>query len=77
MRTQGLPEIKAMAILQALGVCAQAPRVAALCKETLSVNSLGTVVFVTPEFGRFSTVGGVGVMLDGIYSSFCCYQFLI
>eukprot|EP01113_Clastostelium_recurvatum_P031061 TRINITY_DN3842_c0_g1_i1.p1 TRINITY_DN3842_c0_g1~~TRINITY_DN3842_c0_g1_i1.p1 ORF type:complete len:2351 (-),score=511.23 TRINITY_DN3842_c0_g1_i1:62-7114(-) len=45
------------------------PRLAALCREILSKNALGSVVFVTPEFGRFSTVGGVGVMLDELSRS--------
>ena len=67
VKTQNLPEIKALAILRALEQCAGSPRVAGLCKDTIGVNSLGPIVFVTPEFGRFSTVGGVGVMLDGTY----------
>lgn len=68
VKTQNLPEIKAMAILRALGKSnLTPPRVANLCQETLAVNNLGPIVFVTPEFGRFSTVGGVGVMLDGIF----------
>lgn len=29
-------------------------------------NTLGPVVFVTPEIGRFSTVGGIGVMVDDL-----------
>jgi len=27
-------------------------------------NSLGPIVFATPELGRWSTVGGLGVMID-------------
>ena len=27
-------------------------------------NKLGTIVFATPELGRWSTVGGLGVMVD-------------
>lgn len=27
-------------------------------------NKLGTIVFITPELGKFSTVGGLGVMVD-------------
>lgn len=33
-------------------------------KEILAKNKLGSVVFVTPEIGRWSTVGGLGVMVD-------------
>lgn len=62
-----------MAILRALGKVAETPRVANLCLETLAVNNLGPIVFVTPEFGRFSTVGGVGVMLDGMFFKICVY----
>ena len=32
--------------------------------KLLESNSLGPVVFVTPELGRWSTVGGLGVMVD-------------
>jgi len=35
-----------------------------LCNSILQYNIVGPIVFVTPEIGRFSTVGGVGVMLD-------------
>ncbi len=36
-------------------------------KAALSVtinNKLGPIVFCTPELGRWSTVGGLGVMVD-------------
>eukprot|EP00026_Physarum_polycephalum_P000161 Phypoly_transcript_00161.p1 GENE.Phypoly_transcript_00161~~Phypoly_transcript_00161.p1 ORF type:complete len:2059 (-),score=306.68 Phypoly_transcript_00161:106-6282(-) len=69
VKTQNLPEIKALATLRALQLCAASPRVSGLCKDTMAVNSLGPIVFVTPEFGRFSTVGGVGVMLDELARS--------
>ncbi len=32
--------------------------------DIISYNSLGAVAFVTPELGRWSTIGGLGVMLD-------------
>jgi starch synthase len=32
----------------------------AVCK----CNKLGELVFATPELGRWSTVGGLGVMVD-------------
>jgi starch synthase len=35
-----------------------------LYTEILQCNTLGPLVFVTPEIGRFSTVGGIGVMVD-------------
>eukprot|EP00741_Cyanophora_paradoxa_P006843 tig00001052_g6618.t1 len=35
-----------------------------LARELHSVNSLGPIVFVTPELGKWSTVGGLGVMVD-------------
>ncbi len=68
VRTQGLTEIKALSLLLALSKTAKSARVASVCRDTLAVNSLGPIVFVTPEFGRFSTVGGVGVILDGAQS---------
>ncbi|PFH35371.1 hypothetical protein BESB_062580 [Besnoitia besnoiti] len=36
----------------------------ALATEVLEKNSLGAICFVTPELGRWSTVGGLGVMVD-------------
>lgn len=35
-----------------------------LAKDILKENVLGPIVFITPEIGRFSTVGGVGVMVN-------------
>ena len=39
-----------------------APVVAA--KSVVTSNTLGPIVFCTPELGRWSTVGGLGVMVD-------------
>ena len=33
-------------------------------KQILECNTLGPIVFVTPEIGRFSKVGGIAVMVD-------------
>ena len=30
----------------------------------IQTNKLGPIVFCTPELGRWSTVGGLGVMVD-------------
>lgn len=35
-----------------------------MCTKILQLNSMGPIVFITPEIGRFSTVGGVGVMVN-------------
>ena len=32
--------------------------------DIIKYNSLGAIAFVTPELGRWSTIGGLGVMLD-------------
>lgn len=32
--------------------------------ELLSGNSLGKIVFVAPEFAKFSKIGGLAVMVD-------------
>uniref|UniRef100_A0A0G4I0G9 Starch synthase n=1 Tax=Chromera velia CCMP2878 TaxID=1169474 RepID=A0A0G4I0G9_9ALVE len=37
-----------------------------LAREILASNTLGSVVFVTPELGKWSTVGGLGVMIDDL-----------
>ena len=33
-------------------------------QEMLSFNKLGPIAFVAPELGRWSTMGGLGVMVD-------------
>lgn len=33
-------------------------------KSVVDSNKLGPIVFCTPELGRWSTVGGLGVMVD-------------
>jgi len=33
-------------------------------KEILEYNKLGPIAFITPELGRWSTMGGLGVMVD-------------
>jgi hypothetical protein len=33
-------------------------------KSIVESNKLGPIVFCTPELGRWSTVGGLGVMVD-------------
>lgn len=33
-------------------------------RALVECNSMGEIVFVTPELGRWSTVGGLGVMVD-------------
>ena len=38
--------------------------VVALARRLLASNSASPVVFVTPELGKWSTVGGLGVMVD-------------
>ena len=34
------------------------------CKKLVDSNTLGPIVFCSPELGRWSTVGGLGVMVD-------------
>lgn len=38
--------------------------VVTLSRQLLLSNQLGKIVFVTPELGKWSTVGGLGVMVD-------------
>jgi starch synthase len=35
-----------------------------IISKVITKNQLGPIVFVTPELGRFSTVGGIGVMVN-------------
>ena len=39
-------------------------RVYDFAKEILHFNSLGPIAFITPELGRWSTTGGLGIMVD-------------
>lgn len=55
------------------------PALRTLYEAVLNYNTLGPIVFVTPEIGRFSTVGGIGVMVDdltqvSVYVDFCVYR---
>mmetsp|Transcript_17015 Transcript_17015/g.21520 ORF Transcript_17015/g.21520 Transcript_17015/m.21520 type:complete len:367 (+) Transcript_17015:1656-2756(+) len=38
--------------------------VVSACKAVFETNQMGPIVFCTPELGRWSTVGGLGVMVD-------------
>jgi starch synthase len=33
-------------------------------KELLDKNTLGSIAFMTPELGKWTTTGGLGVMVD-------------
>ena len=35
-----------------------------ICKKIINLNKLGPICFITPEIGRWSTIGGLGVMVD-------------
>ena len=35
-----------------------------MCRLIAETNEMGSIVFLTPELGRWSTVGGLGVMVD-------------
>ncbi len=39
------------------------------CSRILEANEIGPIVFITPEMGRFSTVGGIGVMVSELTRS--------
>ncbi|KAF2075592.1 hypothetical protein CYY_003097 [Polysphondylium violaceum] len=60
---------KILSYLEVLSKRTNIQRIPSICKETLQHNILGPIVFITPEIGRFSTVGGVGVMLDELTRS--------
>jgi hypothetical protein len=53
-------------IIQA-GAASKKPQIASPVKAArliFETNILGPIVFCTPEIGRWSTVGGLGVMVD-------------
>eukprot|EP01133_Synstelium_polycarpum_P007805 gene7805-9157_t len=60
---------KIISYLEVIASRLSVPRIPKICREVLQHNILGPIVFVTPEIGRFSTVGGVGVMLDELTRS--------
>ncbi|MEB3327593.1 MAG: glycogen/starch synthase, partial [Synechococcus sp.] len=46
------------------GASGEQPPTAAFAKKLLASNALGPVVFITPELGKWSTAGGLGVMVE-------------
>ena len=40
------------------------PKIAEMAENITNSNVLGPICFVTPELGRWFTVGGLGVMVD-------------
>ena len=40
--------------------------IASLAIEIIEQNQLGPIVVITPELGKWSTVGGLGVMVDDL-----------
>eukprot|EP01113_Clastostelium_recurvatum_P041896 TRINITY_DN6726_c0_g1_i2.p1 TRINITY_DN6726_c0_g1~~TRINITY_DN6726_c0_g1_i2.p1 ORF type:complete len:1859 (-),score=472.99 TRINITY_DN6726_c0_g1_i2:78-5654(-) len=42
------------------------PQLRELCSRVIKANRVGPIVFVCPELGRWSTVGGLGVMVDDL-----------
>lgn len=53
---------KLMALCEKVGAVSLPP--SKDCKVIKEMNTLGPIVFCTPELGRWSTVGGLGVMVD-------------
>eukprot|EP01114_Cavostelium_apophysatum_P006786 TRINITY_DN1825_c0_g1_i1.p1 TRINITY_DN1825_c0_g1~~TRINITY_DN1825_c0_g1_i1.p1 ORF type:complete len:1954 (+),score=547.30 TRINITY_DN1825_c0_g1_i1:198-6059(+) len=69
-------ETKALAYLEYLAKNEQAdPMVRNICKTALQYNLMGPIVFITPEIGRFSTVGGVGVMVNELTQALAALGF--
>jgi len=59
-------EARTLAYLSHLRRVVSDPDLGFFFQQTLNYNVLGPIVFVTPEIGRFSTVGGIGVMVDDL-----------
>ncbi len=57
-----------LASLQTEG-SAHMPTVKDWSQRILEANEIGPIVFITPEMGRFSTVGGIGVMVSELTRS--------
>eukprot|EP01119_Soliformovum_irregulare_P020831 TRINITY_DN6809_c0_g1_i1.p1 TRINITY_DN6809_c0_g1~~TRINITY_DN6809_c0_g1_i1.p1 ORF type:complete len:2064 (+),score=697.75 TRINITY_DN6809_c0_g1_i1:71-6262(+) len=57
-------DTRVLAFLQEVAENGKTETVKNVCRLTLEKNRLGSIVFITPEIGRFSTVGGVGVMVN-------------
>ena len=44
--------------------------IASLATEIIEQNQLGPIVVITPELGKWSTVGGLGVMVDNLTKAY-------
>lgn len=45
-------------------ICLRSTEIGSQAELTIKSNLLGPIAFVTPELGRWSTMGGLGVMVD-------------
>lgn len=63
-RLRNDPELYSNLLALCKNVATANTQVSPDCKLILDSNKLGPIVFCTPELGRWSTVGGLGVMVD-------------
>jgi hypothetical protein len=56
-------ETKLLAFLRAMVRLSKNPGLKDLCKKILMSNQIGPIVFICPELGKWSTAGGLGVMV--------------
>lgn len=57
-------ETSILAYLRVMVRLSKNPEMKELCKRILQSNQIGPIVFVCPELGKWSTAGGLGVMVD-------------
>eukprot|EP00026_Physarum_polycephalum_P000294 Phypoly_transcript_00294.p1 GENE.Phypoly_transcript_00294~~Phypoly_transcript_00294.p1 ORF type:complete len:1701 (-),score=242.89 Phypoly_transcript_00294:112-5214(-) len=57
-------ETKLLAFLRTMVRLSKNPSLRDTCKRILTSNQIGPIVFVCPELGKWSTAGGLGVMVD-------------
>eukprot|EP00727_Mastigamoeba_balamuthi_P005271 m51a1_g14742 putative starch synthase (1382) ;mRNA; f:283567-288475 len=62
-------ELTLVRLLEHVAADGSDPAASEICKEALRHNTLRPIVFLTPELGRFSTVGGIGTVADELSRS--------
>lgn len=63
-------ETKLLAFLRVMVRLSKNPALKDVCKRILTSNQIGPIVFVCPELGKWSTAGGLGVMVSAFFFFF-------
>lgn len=61
-------ETQLLAFLRVMVKLSKNPALKDVCKRILTSNLIGPIVFICPELGKWSTAGGLGVMVYIFFS---------